>query len=141
MLNPSTADAIKDDPTIKKCIKFARREGCGSLEVVNLFSYRATDPQELSKLTFGEAVGPLSGNPIAEALCRCDLVIAAWGANVPFPSVVDDVHQMSAMREKKLWCFQITKHGHPKHPLYVRDDQPLIEFSYKAIAARNEGKV
>ena len=59
MLNPSTADADIDDPTIRRCINFAKREGCGSLMVVNLFAYRATSPADMKA-----AVDPIgSGNP------------------------------------------------------------------------------
>ena len=56
MLNPSTADAMQDDPTIRKCIGFAKRLGFGGIEVVNLFAYRATDPRDLR--ANGYQVGP-----------------------------------------------------------------------------------
>jgi hypothetical protein len=68
MLNPSTADHHRDDPTIKRCMGFARRWGHGGIQVVNLFAYRATDPKELYMLGYSEAVGPFNQRYIAEAL-------------------------------------------------------------------------
>jgi hypothetical protein len=49
LLNPSTADEVVDDPTIRRCIAFARSLGYGGLEVVNLYAYVATDPAELRR--------------------------------------------------------------------------------------------
>jgi hypothetical protein len=84
MLNPSTADATEDDPTIRRCTGFARREGCGVLEVVNLFAYRATDPAELR--TAPDPVGPANDHHIKAALGRVALVVVAWGA-LPRPLI------------------------------------------------------
>jgi hypothetical protein len=56
MLNPSTADASQDDPTIRRCIGFARQWGCGRLVVLNLFAFRATDPADLKRAA--DPVGP-----------------------------------------------------------------------------------
>jgi hypothetical protein len=78
MLNPSTADANEDDATIRRCIGFARREGCGLLEVVNLFAYRATDPAALRLAD--DPVGPANDHFISKAVERAALVVVAWGA-------------------------------------------------------------
>lgn len=128
MLNPSTADATVDDPTIRRCIGFARREGYDSLTVLNLYAYRATDPKAL--LTCSDAVGPyndlhLCGH-LAEASMAGEPVVAAWGANAQ----PDRVRDVLALTEHKVdWrCLGTTKDGHPRHPLYVRGDQPLVPF-------------
>src|SRR5947209_16246810 len=77
MLNPSTADDRKDDPTIRRCIGFARAWGFGALEVVNLFAYRATDWSKL--LEVDDPVGPENDDYIVQAVERCPCVVAAWG--------------------------------------------------------------
>ncbi|BDA75123.1 hypothetical protein CAL7716_092890 [Calothrix sp. PCC 7716] len=76
MLNPSTADANQDDPTLRKCINFAQSLGYGSLKVVNLFAYRATKPCELRKVA--DPVGPKNNYYIQLATRRASLVIVAW---------------------------------------------------------------
>jgi len=84
MLNPSTADADRDDPTIRKCVGFARSWKCGGIRVVNLFAYRATKPRDLP--TTGAIVGPRNVYHIHKALEHCGLegsggpCVAAWGA-------------------------------------------------------------
>jgi hypothetical protein len=78
MLNPSTADATEDDPTIRRCVGFARRERCGVLEVVNLFAFRATNPQALRSAP--DPVGPANDRFIEKAVERADLIVVAWGA-------------------------------------------------------------
>ena len=76
MLNPSTADAFADDPTIRRCVSFARREGCGGIVVTNLFALRATDPRELR--LHSDPVGACNDQVIdAHA---CGTVVVAWGA-------------------------------------------------------------
>lgn len=75
-LNPSTADAMQDDPTIRRCIGFARREGCGGLMMLNLFAFRATDPAML--YTTQARVGPLNDYMLHRL--ATGKVLAAWGA-------------------------------------------------------------
>lgn len=126
MLNPSTADGMQDDPTIRRCIGFAKREGCGSLTVVNLFAYRATDPRAL--LNADNPCGPDNALHIEQALAGASIAVAAWGSFMwenrkrlrPLPSFQSDV----------LWCLGTTKNGEPRHPLYVRGDQPLVRWSW-----------
>lgn len=128
MLNPSTADATQDDPTIRRCIGFAKREGCASLTVVNLFAYRATDPRAL--LDAEDPQGPDNSRHITRALLNADLRIAAWGAfqwthreRLRRPYVEDWAGG------KPLLCLGTTSAGAPRHPLYVKGDQPLVEWS------------
>jgi hypothetical protein len=82
MLNPSTADADQDDPTIRRCISFSNRWGFGRLVVVNLFARRATDPKEL--LHGGDPVGSANDASTLAAALEADRVIAAWGAHGSF---------------------------------------------------------
>ena len=79
MLNPSTADADADDPTIRKCIGFAKRANCGGINVVNLFAFRATDPADLRKA--GYPVGPDNDSHIEIAMRASHSAVCAWGAN------------------------------------------------------------
>ena len=123
MLNPSTADASEDDPTIRRCIGFSKRDGYGSLTVVNLFAYRATDPKAL--VTVVDPEGPDNWWHIQQAVRSSDAVVFAWGAaQIP--------------REHHIWhggalipsplCLGHTKKGAPRHPLYVKGDQPFVPY-------------
>lgn len=115
MLNPSTADAEIDDATIRRCMGFARREGCGGIQVVNLFAYRATDPAHL--LTVADPIGPENDLYVRSLKGP---VVAAWGA-----------HPMArkGFFGRHLLCLGKTKDGYPRHPLYVHRDAPLIDYS------------
>lgn len=119
MLNPSTADAYVDDPTIRRCIGFSRGWGYDELVVVNLYAYRATDPAELGRA--GDPFGPVNAEHIDAALADASVVIAAWGAH-PWASTVADA---TLAHHRPLHCVGTTKAGHPRHPLYVRGDQAL----------------
>lgn len=118
MLNPSTADAELDDPTIRRCISFAESFQCNSLTVVNLFALRSTDPKLLG--THPDPVGPENDKHIEEQVIkhRSGLIIAAWGAN-----------GFAAKRAKEVKlkfgpfdCLGTTKDGSPRHPLYLSKD-------------------
>ena len=77
MLNPSTADSTLDDPTIRRCIGFAKAWEYGALEVVNLFSYRATKVPDLKKAAVSN--GAESDAHLQAAISGASLVVAAWG--------------------------------------------------------------
>lgn len=124
MLNPSTADAAEDDPTIRRCIGFSKRDGFGSLTVVNLYAYRATDPKALFAVADPE--GPENWWHIQRAVRSSDAVVFAWGA-IQGPTDRHVWHG-GALIPSPL-CLGVTKAGHPRHPLYVRGDQPLIPFA------------
>ena len=114
MLNPSTADAKVDDPTIRRCIRFAKDWGFGAMVVVNLFAYRSTDPAALRLVA--DPVGPGNDFYIAHAIDHTEVVVAAWGnGGMIFGRDKVVIERFGA----KMQCFGRTAAGHPKHPLYV----------------------
>jgi hypothetical protein len=122
MLNPSTADASQDDPTIRRCIGFAKREHCGALIVVNLFAFRATKPAAL--LDAADPVGPNADHELLDAIAEVDgPLIAAWGSWAYINPRAADI---TAMIGRHCVCLGKTIDGHPRHPLYVKGDAPLI---------------
>lgn len=124
MLNPSTADALVDDPTIRRCIGFARSWGYGAVEVRNLFALRATDPKEL--LSAPDPVGPKGDESLRRAAFTVGLVVVAWGASVPFGR---DRRALELLEGTTLACLGLTKGGGPRHPLYVRGDARPSSFA------------
>ncbi len=134
MLNPSTADASEDDPTIRRCIGYAKREGCGKLAVVNLFAYRATDPSELCEPGV-EPIGPANNDYIEQWAKRFapKLVIAAWGQTDRGPRAG---RVKWLLRDVPLYALGVTKSGKPGHPLYRKLTQPLIPFNDAAKALK-----
>lgn len=122
MLNPSTADATENDPTIRRCIGFAKRERHGGILVLNLFAWRATDPKELLRVE--DPVGPDNRGVWFESmgLAQESPPVVAWGA----------LHKSLKWREDEAWrvlirpvCLGTTKAGHPRHPLYLSKSTPL----------------
>lgn len=133
LLNPSTADATSDDPTIRRCQGFARRMGAGSLEVVNIFAYRATDPRDLrSAHAMGrDVVGPRNDRAIVRALGRASFAILAWGGHGTLGERSADVLRLLNRRGllDRCSCLGTTAGGEPKHPLYLRADTRRIAIA------------
>ena len=117
MLNPSTADASVDDPTIRRCLGFAQRLGFGQLEVVNLFALRATDPEKLRK--HHDPVGPENDEQIVAATYVCNLTICAWGSNGGYKDRDKTVLKLLRDNGIKPHALRANKDGHPAHPLYL----------------------
>lgn len=117
MLNPSRADAHLDDPTVRRCVGFARRWGYGGLIIRNLYALRATDPAALS--TDPDPVGPDND----AHLSRCgeqDLTVIAWGARgADRARVVLSLLAAHGVRPHQLG---VTADGQPRHPLYLRGE-------------------
>lgn len=130
MLNPSTADALLDDPTIRRGIAFARREGFGGIIVINLCAFRATQPDDMKKAD--DPIGPINDDQIRllfELAASSGVpVLAAWGANGTFRNRDTEVRLIALETGVDLVCLGTTKDGHPRHPLYVAGDQPLVPF-------------
>lgn len=118
-LNPSTADETNDDPTIRRCIDFAKRWGFGSLCMTNAFAYRATKPEDMKAQA--EPIGEDNDATIARLAAGAGMVLAAWGVHGDH---IGRDETLLAMLPA-LHCLGFTKDGHPKHPLYIRaDTQP-----------------
>lgn len=133
MLNPSTADASEDDPTIRRCIGFAKALGAGSLEVVNLFALRATDPAELRKHPM--PVGPQNMTHLMNAAFEAQMVICAWGAHAFARSRAIAVLDTLRGSGLKPMCLRQTKSGAPSHPLYLPSSLRPVPLDTPARAA------
>ena len=130
MLNPSTADALEDDPTIRRCTSFAKRECAGGLVVVNLFGLRSTDPRAL--LHHPDPVGPLNDAFIRQAVAGAHTVIAAWGAAGVQQDRGQTVTAMLARMRAPVQCLGRTSTGQPRHPLYLPKGTVLEPYGVAA---------
>ncbi|MDX2214776.1 MAG: DUF1643 domain-containing protein [Oculatellaceae cyanobacterium bins.114] len=119
MLNPSTADAEHNDPTIRRCIGLAQAWGFGALEVVNLFAYCATHPTELRQAT--DPIGIENDRYLLQAVQRSDRTLLAWG-NWGYLHQRDRCVLNLLSQQTSLYCLGMNQSGQPRHPLYVRRD-------------------
>ena len=135
MLNPSTADAVNDDPTIRKVCGFTRRAGYGAAVVVNLFAWRATDPRDLRK-ELARAEGTRNRNAVLSAAARSDAVVCAWGATPWARAQAQRVlGWLEAHPEKRVRLLHLgaAKAGAPLHPLMLAyAAHPLVPFGVRA---------
>ena len=117
MLNPSTADAGNDDPTIRRCIGYAKRWGYGKLAVVNLFSYRSTDPRELRNVS--DPIGPQTDDYLIDVGAESAVVVAAWGNHGKLYRRDQCVRGLFERAGIPLHYLRLTDEGQPWHPLYL----------------------
>ena len=123
MLNPSTADAELDDPTVRRCVGFAKAWGYGAVHVLNLFAYRATDPVVL---TFAD--DPVGSENDVYLLRHAEAgvpMVAGWGAHKMARTRAAEVTSRLGIRWLALGT---TKDGSPRHPLYVKSDVQPVEW-------------
>ena len=126
MLNPSTADENVADPTIRRCIGYARDWGYDALYVTNIFALRATDPREL--YSCHDPVGPANEQWVRETADHAALVVAAWGTHGKLNGRGLEAAEM--LQQFKPKCLGMTKHGHPRHPLYLRKNADLLDYRF-----------
>jgi hypothetical protein len=126
MLNPSTADASKDDPTIRRCVGFAQDWGFSGLLVTNLFALRSTDPDQL--YVTPEPIGLGNDEVIVGAAKDCGLVIAAWGTHGAFMNRGAQVLALLEKHNRPVHHLGLTAGGHPKHPLYLPKTAKSVPF-------------
>ena len=131
MLNPSTADANLDDPTVRRCVSFAQREGYGGIIVMNLFAFRATSPDDMKSAgdPFGDKCGYHLDTLFEYANEHRTPVLAAWGAHGGYKQRDASIKAIAKGWGTPLVCLGKTASGHPRHPLYVNGDQPFEEFA------------
>jgi hypothetical protein len=112
-LNPSTADARRDDPTLVRCVGFARDWGYGGMVTTNLFAFRATDPREM--LRRRSPVGPENDRVILEQAVRVNRIIAAWGNLGAHLGRSEQLRRLIP----NLYYLKLNRSGEPAHPLYL----------------------
>jgi len=115
MLNPSTADGVNDDPTIRRVLGFSESWGCTHVDVVNLYALRATDPKDLC--AHADPIGPENDDWIRKTAEGAHLTVAAWGAHKTASG--DRIQRVWNCAGHNLWCLGVTKRGAPRHPLYL----------------------
>ena len=125
-LNPSTADETKNDPTVTRCINFARDWGFGGLVMLNAFGWRSTDPRGLDSVE--DPVGADNDRVIGENCRRAGLIVAAWGNDKRVGDRGD--YLCKQVIRRPVVALQRNKNGSPKHPLYVPGDcRPALFFT------------
>lgn len=135
MLNPSTADGVTDDPTIRRCVGFARDWGYDGIRVINLVAYRATDPKDMRGK---EEVFTAKNYSVLEqemGAGKCGVIVAGWGAGgrkaFGGPLLYHLERDVADLTHRSLHCFGVTKQGHPLHPLYVPKMALLLPWQPK----------
>lgn len=128
MLNPSTADAEVDDPTIRKCVGFSQRWGYDALRVVNLFAYRATNPADLiGSLEAGIDLYTKESDAVLTSLTEAEDVVVGWGANASRWG--ERVRAVTGLiRTASTTCLGLTSGGHPRHPLMLPYGTPRVRW-------------
>lgn len=133
LLNPSTADASSDDPTIRRVMSFSRSWGYSAARVVNLFAWRTTRPKGLR--TVDDPVGPENDTTILETADRSDRIVVAWGNNgsLANPQSGRPRHQevldMLGPHLNKVASLGLTARSHPAHPLYLAGTTSLTRLN------------
>jgi hypothetical protein len=125
MLNPSTADAVRNDPTVRRCIGYAQRWGYATLLVTNIFAFRATLPRVLAAAP--DPVGPENDAYIVQTARTAERVVIAWGIHGRLHD--RDRCVIELLRDIPLLHLGLTREGHPRHPLYVRGDADCAPFA------------
>lgn len=123
-LNPSTADEKVDDPTVRRCIGFAKSWRFGKLVVANLFAYRSADPTLLARVD--DPIGPMNDRALKRLVAMADLVLVAWGTR----GTILDRHDEVLSWLSNPHCLGITRGGFPRHPLYVRADAEPVRYVF-----------
>lgn len=120
LLNSSTADHERDDPTIRRCVGFGKALGFNVVEIGNLFALRSTDPRGLAAVA--DPIGPANDEHLLALASRAEMVICAWGSHGRFLGRGDAVLRLLRGAGVKPHALQLTKGGAPGHPLYLRGD-------------------
>lgn len=122
-LNPSTADAERDDPTIRRCINFAKSWGGSKLIMGNLYAYRSTKPEILHLVS--DPIGPHNDEWLDQIITESDIVIVAWGVHGARHG--RDVKLLNRYKAN-LSYLKLTKNGHPAHPLYLPSSLMPVKY-------------
>lgn len=127
MLNPSTATEVQNDPTIERCERRARALGFGGFRATNIFAIRATDPRVMRAATDPE--GPENEAAILSGATWADQIICAWGTHGAHREQGPRIEAALRATARPLFHLGLSKHGHPKHPLYISYTQQPLEWT------------
>jgi len=143
-LNPSTADETQDDPTIRRCIAFAKDWGYAALCMTNLFAFRATEPAKMKAAA--DPIGPENDFHLMRLAKDAGVIVAAWGAHGTYRGRATEMMAMLRSLQapgtegKRLHCLRLTKDGHPGHPLYLpKTLTPVLMGSKAELTGRPSG--
>ena len=126
MLNPSTADAERDDPTIRRVLKFSTAWGFPNVDIGNIFALRSTDPHGLR--LHEDPVGEKNDEALLAMAKGACAVVCAWGTHGGYQDRAEAVVKVLKASGMPLWTLGLTKDKHPRHPLYVSSDNLPIPF-------------
>lgn len=129
-LNPSTATSLDDDPTVRRCINFAKDWGAGRMYMLNAFAYRATDPDHMKNEI--NPVGSHNDWYISQIASQADITVICWGSHGKHDSRDADLLDLLNDHDIKPWCLGWNKGMTPKHPLYLSADlvpRPYYSFN------------
>lgn len=129
-LNPSTADETVNDPTMRRCASFAKEWGYGGFYMTNLFGFRTPYPDQLLKAK--DPIGPYNDKWIRKIYKKVDKVVLGWGAK---GDVLSRDEVIFKIVKDKAYCIDITKHGFPKHPLYIKAGTKLKKYYGRVLQA------
>lgn len=120
MLNPSTADAVENDPTVTRCINYAKEWGFDGLIVGNVYAYRSTDPKGMKAVP--DPVGPENEAYLCDIHTEASMTVCAWGRHG-----ISREYRIKELLDGDLWALKLTHDGHPQHPLYQKANlEPVL---------------
>lgn len=128
LLNPSTADETRDDPTIRRCIGFTKREGFAAMIVTNIFAFRATQPKDLKKAY--NPIGPSNNQILRDVAQAASLVVLGWGNDGTYRDRGADVSCLLKAAGVQPYTLGWTQALQPRHPLYVKSTSVLVAWAY-----------
>jgi hypothetical protein len=134
MLNPSTADEVKLDPSCTRARLYAERWGFGALIVTNLFGWRATDPDEMKAAR--DPVGAGNNRAILDAALNSTLVVCAWGNHGAHLGRSKKVLELLRLKKAPLHALRLNGNGEPAHPLYLPAALEPQHFPARLTASR-----
>jgi hypothetical protein len=138
MFNPSTANALEDDATIRKCVGFSKLWGHGSMVVVNLYAVRSRDPKAVARMG-PSSVGPLNDYWISQAVKGSRETICAWGCAQHMPTINHRAQELLKLIRTITWeeypikCLGLRKDGHPRHPLMLPYATTREDFDWRKL--------
>ena len=132
MLNPSTADEVKLDPTCARARDYAERWGYGALIVTNVFAFRNTDPNRMKAVK--DPIGKDNDAAIVRAAKESALVVCAWGNHGAFLDRSTEILRMMKATGIALHALRVNANGEPAHPLYLPGKLKPISYAARAAA-------